>query len=118
MANFAEIVDGVVSRIIVISDDDCGNAGFPESESAGQSFIASLGINGIWLQTFLDGSVRKQEAQVGFAYNADADVFIEPKPFPSWSLDSNYDWQAPVQKPDGSVYWDEELNNWVSRLND
>ena len=26
-------------------------------------------------------------------------VFILPKPYPSWSLDSNKDWQAPVTKP-------------------
>jgi hypothetical protein len=45
---------------------------------------------------------------------ADADVFIAPQPFASWSLDSNNDWQAPTPKPEGDYMWDEETLAWVA----
>jgi len=43
------------------------------------------------------------------------DIFISEKPFPSWILDENNDWQAPVSFPDdGKFYnWDEENTKWV-----
>ena len=66
-------------------------------------------------QTSYKGKIRKQYAGVGFTYNETADVFIAPKPFPSWSLDANYDWQAPIAYPaDGKIYsWDETNQAWV-----
>jgi len=58
---------------------------------------------------------RKQYAGIGFTYDESADVFITPKPFASWSLDANYDWQAPIDYPaDGKLYsWDEANQVWV-----
>lgn len=54
-------------------------------------------------------------AYIGGAYNQDTDIFIAPQPFPSWVLDSNYDWKAPVEYPaDGKFYlWDEANQVWV-----
>lgn len=70
-------------------------------------------FGGTWIETKLDGSIRKQYCYVGGTYNPTADVFIAPKPFTSWSLDSNHDWQAPVEKPEGAFYWDEESLSWL-----
>lgn len=41
--------------------------------------------------------------------------FTLPQPYPSWNLDNNYDWQAPIQRPaDGKIYtWDEDAQAWV-----
>ena len=66
-------------------------------------------------RTSYNGNIRKQFAGIGYTYNETADVFIAPKPFPSWSLDSNYDWQAPIAYPaDGKIYsWDELKQVWV-----
>ena len=66
-------------------------------------------------RTSYNNKIRKQYAGVGYKYDLTADVFIAPKPFASWSLDSNYDWQAPVQRPaDGKQYsWDESNQVWV-----
>ena len=66
-------------------------------------------------RTSYNGNVRKQFAGVGYTYDETADVFIAPKPFASWSLDANYDWQAPVEHPaDGKQYlWDEANQVWV-----
>ena len=68
-----------------------------------------------WIETSIDGSFRKQYAGIGYTYDAQADVFITPQPYPSWVLDANYDWVAPVPYPqDGKCYdWDETIINWV-----
>jgi hypothetical protein len=66
-------------------------------------------------RTSYNNNIRKQYAGIGFTYNETADVFITPQPFPSWSLDENYDWQAPIERPaDGKFYeWNEDEQNWV-----
>jgi len=66
-------------------------------------------------RTSFNGNIRKQFAGVGFTFNETADVFITPKPFASWSLNANYDWQAPIAYPaDGKQYsWDESNQVWV-----
>ena len=43
------------------------------------------------------------------------DVFIEPQPHPSWTLDSNHDWQPPTPRPNGNVLWDEDTLSWKER---
>ena len=66
-------------------------------------------------RTSYNNNIRKQYAGIGYTYDATADVFIAPKPFASWSLDENYDWQAPIDYPaDGKLYsWDEANQVWV-----
>ena len=66
-------------------------------------------------RTSYNNNIRKQYAGIGFSYDAVADVFIRPQPFASWSLDANYDWQAPIDYPaDGKDYsWDETNQAWV-----
>jgi hypothetical protein len=58
---------------------------------------------------------RGNYAGIGYTYDSDLDVFLVPKPFESWSLDSNYDWQAPTPQPaDGKRYrWDETSLAWL-----
>lgn len=65
-------------------------------------------------RTSYNNNIRKQYAGIGFTYNAEADVFVAPQPFPSWTLDSNHDWQAPVARPaEGMWSWNEETLAWV-----
>ena len=64
-------------------------------------------------RTSYNGNIRKNYAGIGYKYDADADVFIAPQPYPSWSLDENFDWQPPTPKPDGFYYWDESTLNWI-----
>lgn len=70
MAHFAEIKNNEVKRVIVISNDDIDNLPFPESEPVGQAFIASLGIEGQWLQTSYNSSFRLNFAGIGWIYDA------------------------------------------------
>ena len=64
-------------------------------------------------RTSYNGNIRKQYAGIGFTYDSDADQFVAPQPYASWTLDSNNDWQAPTPKPEGSFTWDEETLAWV-----
>ena len=58
---------------------------------------------------------RGNFAGIGYTYREDLDAFIPPKPLPSFILDSNFIWQAPIALPtDGKMYsWNEESETWV-----
>jgi hypothetical protein len=122
MAYFAQIdEDGTVLDVISISNDDAPDPAPSNSEPLGQAFIAALAVNdprleGTWIQTSYSGRIRKQYAGKGYRYDAEADVFIAPQPFPSWIFDANHDWQPPTPYPsDGHSYvWDEATLSWVS----
>jgi hypothetical protein len=65
-------------------------------------------------RTSYNNNIRKQYAGIGYSYDPVADVFISPQPYPSWSLDKNFDWQPPMPKPfEGMWYWDEATLSWV-----
>ena len=118
MAHFAKVLDGTVTQVIVAE---------PEFFD---KFIDSS--PGEWIQTSYntrggvhydpntgeaDGGValRKNYAGIGFAYDADRDAFIPPKPYASWTLDNaSCLWEAPVPMPaDGKAYrWNEETLSW------
>jgi len=101
MSHFAEIdKDGVVQRVIVAEQD------FINSGAVGDSFN--------WVQTSYNGNFRKQFAGMGYTYDKSKDIFIEPQPFPSWSLDSNNDWKAPKDYPDDEklYIWKEDKKDW------
>ena len=70
--------------------------------------------NRVWKQTSYSGSFRQRYAAIGGYYDADKDVFIHPQPFPSWTLNEDNEWVAPVAKPDGFWVWDESQQNWVT----
>lgn len=117
MAYFAQLNDdNTVLQVISINNSVIGEPelSFPETESHGQAFITTLGFDGVWKQTSYNGSFRKRFAGIGYKYDAKADVFIAPQPFPSWILDSDYHWVAPVPCPtEGRWMWDEEAGDWV-----
>jgi len=111
MAHFAQIVNNVVTNVVVVHNNELLVDGV-ETESKGAEFCANL-FGGTWIQTSFNNRIRKQFAGVGYSFNSSADVFVAPKPFESWTLDSNHDWQAPTPKPDGDYYWDEAQLEWI-----
>ena len=120
MAHFAKLNNNIVENVIVVSNEICGEPTvvFPATEQIGQTFISNtLCLDGVWKQTSYNGSFRKQYAGIGYTYDADADVFVAPQPYPSWSLDENHDWQPPVPMPEGdedtSYYWSEDDMAWL-----
>lgn len=117
MAYFAEIKNGVVTQVISVSNDVCGEPTleFPDTCSAGRAFIANtLKLDGVWKQTSYNNNFRKQFAGIGFTYDNKADEFVAPQPFTSWALDTDNNWQAPTAKPEGDFYWDEESLSWLA----
>ena len=113
MAHFAEISSGVVTNVIVVHNNELLVDGV-EVESKGAEFCTNL-FGGTWIQTSYNNRIRKQYAGIGFTYNADANVFISPSPFPSWTLDSNHDWQPPTPMPsEGRWSWNEAELEWVA----
>jgi hypothetical protein len=78
MAHFALVTNSIVDQVIVVSNDDCDNLDFPESEPIGQAFIASLGLAGEWLQTSYHANFRGAYAGIGYTYDAELDVFVAP----------------------------------------
>jgi len=83
MAHFAQVENGIVQQVIVVSNDDCGGGNFPESESIGQAFLASLGFTGEWLQTSYSGSFRNCYAGIGYDWLPNVGEYGEFVPPPT-----------------------------------
>jgi hypothetical protein len=112
MSHFAKVVDGKVTQVIVAE---------PEFFNV---FVDSS--PGQWLQTSYNTHGNKHSAGgkplrgnfagIGYIYDAINDVFYEPQPFLSWTLDqSTWLWQPPTPLPqDGKQYcWDEPTKTWI-----
>lgn len=97
MSHYAKITNGIVEQVI-------------RSE---KEFIESL--DGEWIQTSYNGSIRKNYAGIGFTYNTELDAFIPPQTYASWILNEDTcKWEAPVPYPaDSNQYiWNEETQSW------
>lgn len=77
MAHFALIdSENKVQQIIVINNDVLTDENGEESEALGQTFIASIGMDGTWLQCSYSGSMRGVFPGIGFQYDSKTDSFI------------------------------------------
>ena len=68
MAHFAKVQDTKVVEVIVVSNDDA------PTEADGQAFIASIGLDGVWVQTSynnneVEGVSRGKFAGIGDTWN-------------------------------------------------
>jgi hypothetical protein len=112
MGHFAKVLNGKVVQVIVAEPDFF------------DVFVDSS--PGTWLQTSyntfgnqhkLDGTpLRGNYACIGYVYDSINDVFYEPQPYPSWTLnESTWLWEAPTPRPDDDkkYVWDETTKNWV-----
>jgi len=75
MAHFAKIENGIVREVIVVGNDDA------PTEAAGQTFIASIGLDGEWVQTSynnnpVEGASRGKYAGIGDLW--DGTTFTTP----------------------------------------
>ena len=117
MAHFAKIdSNNVVEQITVIANDNIQDTDFPASEAIGKEYLASIGLEGEWVQTSYNGNFRTRYAGIDYTYNAELDAFIPPNPYPSWSLDTSIaSWVPPQAMPTDSVFyvWDESTVRWI-----
>jgi hypothetical protein len=108
MAHFAEVVDGVVERVIVADSKEW----------------CQVNLGGTWVQTSYNthggahtqGGTPLHKNYAGIGYTFDGTGFAAPQPYASWTLDEEtYLWEAPVAMPeDGNLYtWNENDLAWV-----
>tara|TARA_R100001015_G_C4632156_1_gene195355 strand:+ start:1047 stop:1514 length:468 start_codon:yes stop_codon:yes gene_type:complete len=137
MAHFAKLDENnIVLQVVVIGDGvstSDGPLGENDMHPDGETYTANL-LGGRWKQTSYNNNFRKEYAGIGSYYDEEKDIFIRPQPFPSWSLDSNSDWQPPVARPEGEhtkytnsegveepyaeIYWSEESGTWLAETHD
>ena len=130
MAHFAELDENnIVTRVVVVSNDietAAGPLGENNMHIDGETWCVNFFKGGTWKQTSYGHNFRKQYAGIGYTYDSSKDKFIKVKPYSSWSLDSNDDWQAPVTYPSITTYdssgtekdygisWDEDNTRWTA----
>ena len=70
MAHFALVNDtNTVLEVLTVSNDNCAGGDLPESEPAGQAFLASIGLQGHWVQTSYHANFRGKYAGIGDTWN-------------------------------------------------
>jgi hypothetical protein len=115
MAHFAQLDNSnTVLQVIVVANEELLLDGV-ESEVKGVIFCKSLfGEDTKWVQTSYNGTFRKNYAGIGFTYDPIENHFFAPQPFPSWVLNADAIWEAPVACPtDGKKYtWNEDTQEW------
>ena len=91
---FAQIENEIVTNVIVADND------FVNSQP------------GQWIET--KQGLRANFASIGYTYDGINDVFVSPKPFDSWVLNADWQYESPVSHPmDGNAYiWNEKDRNW------
>ena len=109
MAHYAYLDDNNIVVAVTVGKDETELIGGLDTET-----YYALGTPYTVKRTSYNGNIRKQYAGIGYTYNAINDVFIAPQPYPSWSLDENFDWQAPTPMPtESDWYWSEENGEWL-----
>ena len=99
---WAKVKNGIVEKVIVAE---------PEFFD---TFVDDSA--GTWIETKIDGSIRKNYAGIGFSYDSTRDAFIPQKLYASWILNEDTClWEAPVAYPDddNDYDWNEETTQWV-----
>jgi hypothetical protein len=71
MAHCAEIVDGIVTRVIVVSND---------YEPHIEQWATEWAGGGVWKQTSYNANIRYNYAGVGYTYDEIDDAFVPPRP--------------------------------------
>ena len=77
MAHFALVDDtNTVREVLTVSNNDCSGGDLPESEPAGQAFLAACGLQGHWVQTSYHANFRGKYAGIGDLW--DGTDFVTP----------------------------------------
>jgi hypothetical protein len=122
MAHYAKVFNGVVSTVIVADQEYIDTYNNPEDTVPGDWVQCSFNTRD---GKHYDPETGLEDDGVPFRHNfpshkwnydANAEVFYERQPYLSWTLNSNWRWEAPVAQPnveDKSFHWDEATTNWI-----
>lgn len=72
MAYFAKLENNIVTEIIAINNEVCGEPTliFPDTDSAGRAYIANgLNLVGTWAQTSYNANFRGCYAGIGYSFD-------------------------------------------------
>jgi hypothetical protein len=116
MAHYAELNnDNIVIRVLVISDENDSEE-WCEQEFGGRWKKTSFNtVNGVHVAG--GTPLRHTFAGIGYIYDEEKDVFIKPKPYPSWTLNNEtLNWEPPIEYPEDSAEgwwnWNESTQSW------
>ena len=118
MAHYAWInSDNVVINVTTGVDETVIQQGVGGSTEAWEQFYTqAINQDGVYVKrTSYNNNIRKQYASIGYTYDSVADVFVAPQPYPSWTLDTNHNWQPPTPKPEGDYSWNETELEWIKK---
>ena len=112
-----QVITGVDENIIQTDLDGTevgGTTNAWEQFYASQPQFAGLHCK----RTSYNGNIRKKFAAIGDTYDVNFDVFIAPKPFPSWKLNyTTFEWESPIPYPteiEGYTWlWSEINKEWI-----
>jgi len=76
MAHYAKIETGYVTNVITVSNDVVGD--YPASDAIGKAFIASIGLDGDWVECSYNANFRGCYPGIGYTYDAIVDEFVPP----------------------------------------
>tara|TARA_A100001388_G_scaffold163955_1_gene122425 strand:- start:1643 stop:2065 length:423 start_codon:yes stop_codon:yes gene_type:complete len=135
MAHFAKL--GINSKVIgvhVVDNENLHNADGVEEEEIGRQYLERIHHWPLWKQTSYNTRANKHSsgddskafrgnyAGIGFIYDEDLDIFLPPKPHPSWVVNTaEARWQSPVGDPPAleesemlthEYQWDEDNGSW------
>lgn len=116
MAHFAKIENGVVIQVVVAEEDFIATGALGDPANWKQTSYNTRGGIHYGQDGQPSGREPLHKNYAGVGYTFDGTGFAAPKPFASWSLNSDsYLWEAPVAYPtdDKPYSWDEETLAWV-----
>jgi len=108
MSHFAKVENGIVTQVIVAEED----------------FIATGAVGHGWIQTSYNTHgnqhpqgrpLRGNYAGIGYTYDDVNDVFVAPKPYDNWVLDTaTWLWNPPIAMPVDEYFytWNQETTTW------
>lgn len=120
MSHYAKVHNGIVEQVIVAEAEFFTNGHFVDT-SPGEWIQTSYNTHG-GIHYGQDGqpdggiALRGNYAGIGMIYDSVNDVFYNPQPFLSWTLNNTtWIWEAPSAYPnDGKTYvWNESTLNWT-----
>ena len=113
MAHFAKVINGIVTEVNVVDWETLNIEGHPWGDPS------------LWIQTSYNTHgnqhpegrpLRGNYAGIGYTYDEANDVFIAPKPFDNWVLNtSSWLWEPPIAMPVDEYFytWNQETTAWV-----
>lgn len=109
MSHFAKVENGIVTQVIVAEQD------FIDTGAVGHGWIQTS-YNTLGNQHPEGRPLRGNYAGIGYTYDDVNDVFIAPKPFDNWVLDTaTWLWNPPIAMPVDEYFytWNQETTTWV-----